>query len=111
MPGARPVLHGEYGFSANSLHLPTTEKLILVLFDALDVCRNHLEFQAGTSGVDDEDIHTVMPPAESVLFPGALFQAPRALSVAARLSLSRSPMAPDTRGNRCGIGNGHEKAT
>src|SRR5919205_4538533 len=55
----RAVLGGEDGFAANSLYLPTTQKLIVVLPYALQVCGNQLKLQTGTACVDDEDVHGV----------------------------------------------------
>src|SRR5215470_8427352 len=45
------------GLTADPFHLPAAEALILVFLDSLQVSGNDLEFQAGTTGVQDESIH------------------------------------------------------
>ena len=57
LPETCAVLHGDDRFPANPLHLPTAQKLIVVLPDSLKVCGNHLELQTGASCVNDEDVH------------------------------------------------------
>ena len=57
LPDTFAVLYGDDRFPADPLHLPTAQKLIVVLPDSLKVCGNHLELQTGASGVDDEDVH------------------------------------------------------
>jgi len=57
MPLAIVALHGNDGFSANALHLSAAQALVTRLLDPLQIGGNHLEFEAGTSRVEDENVH------------------------------------------------------
>ena len=48
------------GFAADSLNHPAAQTLIPILFDSISISGDDLEFQAGTSGIEDENIHAVM---------------------------------------------------
>ena len=105
-------------FPANSLHLPTAQKLIVIVPDSLNVCGNHLELQAGASRINDENVHIVTTDASWVQRARSLFhriafryQPICHLSAATAPSLRGVPMGPDTLVRMCGIGNDHEKAT
>src|SRR4029077_6302686 len=52
-----PVLKLDDGFAADSFHFSPAETTFFELLDALKISGNHLKFQAGASGVYDEDIH------------------------------------------------------
>src|ERR1700692_2136072 len=59
LPQTCAVLHGDDCFPANSLHLPTAQKLIVIVPDSLNVRGNHLELEAGASRINDENVTIV----------------------------------------------------
>src|SRR5271165_2429114 len=63
LPGAIVALQGDDSLSANPLHLPAAQPLVGLLLDASEVRGNDLEFETGTAGVQNKNIHrtTIVP--------------------------------------------------
>ena len=51
------LLHGDYRFSADPFDLAPQQSHVLTLPDALEVRGDNLKFQAGTAGIENENVH------------------------------------------------------
>ena len=52
--------HGNDRFTANAFHNATAKALVGVLFDPVQVSRNNLEFEAGRTSIDDDNVHELL---------------------------------------------------
>jgi hypothetical protein len=53
------------GFSANPFQFALANSVIFVLFYPFEIGGNHLELQARTSGIQDENIHASLSSANA----------------------------------------------
>src|SRR3974390_2436154 len=55
------LLKGDDGFPSSAFYHAAAQKLVLLLLDVLQVGRDDLKLQAGTSGIQDEYVHVMSP--------------------------------------------------